>query len=65
MVGYIYVSKASIKALKISQKSWRTLVRLDISSTFCQFELMTGRTNVLDLYQAMTTCFHQILPHKY
>ena len=28
-------------------KSWRTLFRVDISSTFCWFELMSGRTNVL------------------
>ena len=30
------------------RKSWRTLVRLDISLTFCQFEPMSDRTNVLD-----------------
>ena len=28
-------------------KRWRTLFRVDISSTFCWFELMSGRTNVL------------------
>ena len=29
------------------KKSWRTLVRADLGSTFCLFELMSGRTNVL------------------
>ena len=32
---------------KNCQKSWRTLVWMNISSTFCRFELMSGRTNVL------------------
>ena len=31
----------------IAKKSWRTSVGADISSTFCWFELMSGRTNVL------------------
>ena len=34
---------------KNCQKSWRTWVRPDISSTFCRFELMSGRTYVLTL----------------
>ena len=34
-----------------SKKSWRTLVRPDVSSTFCCFEIMSGRTNVLIPYQ--------------
>ena len=36
-----------VELKKICQKSWRTWVRPDISSTFCRFELMSGRTNVL------------------
>ena len=43
-----YGSTVSIGAYKNCQKSWRTWVRPDISSTFCRFELMSGRTNVLD-----------------
>ena len=36
-----------VELKKICQKSWRTWVRPDISSTFCRFELMSGQTNVL------------------
>ena len=43
-----YGSTGSIRTFKNCQKSWRTCVRPDISSTFCRFELMSGRTNVLD-----------------
>ena len=42
-----YGSTVSIRAFTYGQRSWRTWVRPDISSTFCRFELMSGRTNVL------------------
>ena len=61
MVYYIFGFKFSIRALKNCQKSWRTLVRPDISSTFCQFELISGWTNVLDpvcqLQKNWVSCF--------
>ena len=38
------------------QKSWRTLVRADISSTFCWFKLMSGRTNVLTSFDQSFLC---------
>ena len=45
----VFVDQLLLVELKKNcQNSWRTLVRPDISSTFCRFELMSGRTNVLD-----------------
>ena len=40
-----------LELLKNCQKSWRTFVRTDISSTFRRFEQMSVRTIVLDPYE--------------
>ena len=65
MVCQTHGFKASIRAFKNCHKSWRTLVRPDMSSTRCKFELKAGRTNVLDpLFVRLPSNCHFLLNRK-